>query len=82
MPALEKLEENPFHIDVFYDHYIKEKKKALKRQKVHLFQECDHKILFALEDFVKEYANNVDPPYTLHNVATRRYSDTQNQRWS
>ena len=75
LPALEKLEENPFHIDVFYDHYIKEKKKALKRQKVHLFQECDHKILFALEDFVKEYADNVDPPYTLHNVAMQLQED-------
>ena len=75
LPQLEKLEECPFHIDIHYEHYISEKRKALTSQKVHLFHECDHKILFALEDFVKKYANNVDPPYTLHNIAMQVQED-------
>jgi hypothetical protein len=75
LPALEKLEEKPFDKDVFYEHYINEKRKALKTQKVFLYQDCDHRILYALEDFVKQNAPWVKGPYTLNNVAMQVQED-------
>ena len=46
-PALEKLEEEPFHKDADYDNFIKEKHKALRRfvwtparQEVELKHDC------------------------------------------
>lgn len=75
LPALEKLEEKPFDKDIFYNHYIEEKRKALKTQKVFLYQDCDHRILYALKDFVKENAPWVEAPYTLNNIAMQVQED-------
>ena len=70
LPQLEKLEGSPFHFDFNYDYYIEEKRKAVRSgQKVHLLHNCDHKILFGLEDFIKQHAEWVNPPYTLQNIA-------------
>lgn len=74
-PQLEKLTDPAFHFDFDYDYYIDEKRKALTSQKVHLFHECDHKILYHLEEFVKEHAPWVNPPYSLHNIAMQVQED-------
>ena len=74
-PQLEKLTDPAFDFDFNYDYYIDEKRKALTSQKVHLFHECDHKILYHLEEFVKEHAPWVNPPYSLHNIAMQVQED-------
>ena len=75
LPQLEKLEESPFEMDFNYDYYIDEKKKAIRSQKVHLINNCDHNIFYYLEEFVKEHANWVNPPYTLNNIAMQLQED-------
>jgi len=76
LPQLEKLEGSPFHFDFNYDYYIEEKRKAVRSgQKVHLLHNCDHKILFGLEDFIKQHAEWVNPPYTLQNIAMQVQED-------
>ena len=59
-PALEKLEEEPFHIDVHYDDYIREKYRALYKQKVQLEHDCNPNIISAAESFIKSKADWVN----------------------
>ena len=76
LPSLEKLEEEPFGRDVFYKHYIEEKRKALLTQKVFLLNNINNEIFSAFADFIQEHGPDwIDPPYTLANVAMQVQED-------
>ena len=76
LPALEKLEEEPFNRDAFYNHYIQEKRKAIFNQKVFLLDGMTSEIFSAFSDFMREYGPDwIKPPYTFAKVAMQLQED-------
>jgi len=81
-PALEKLEEEPFHKDADYDNFIKEKHKALRRfvwtaarQEVELKHDCDPEIISTVESFIQSKADWVDPNSDISSIALQIQED-------
>jgi len=76
LPALEKLEEDPFDKDDLYSYYLSEKRKALKYQRVLLYHGINYGILDAFSNFIIEHGPSwVKPPFTLSNVAMQVQED-------
>ena len=76
LPALNKLEDPPFHVDRQLEWYLEEKRKAQETQQVFGEHNISGEIYDAFAEFIQKHGpDHVQPPYTLESVAMQVQED-------